>query len=193
MLKAGTIIDSPMLWNHGTGAWRGRLGEAFHLDPIGMTLQLVAAYETWDVRSHSPINDEPRSNEDLLRALSEAGASDLWVAQQLFEDSNVEVIHPRRRLHWTTTERPQPTSSETGVYIAEDWRAATVRASVTVDVWNDEAEEWLPEDGDWEILPASADWEAPEDYQRAEDALLSRLDLTRDDLTDETDVPGSWM
>lgn len=57
---------------------------------------------------------------------------------------------------------------------------------VTVEEWTGEwDDEWVPLD-DSEELPAGADWEAPEDRLRAEDSLLSRLGLTRDDLTDET-------
>ena len=104
----------------------------------------------------------------------------------------VDIRHTR--LAWHDTSYLPDTVRETGEVIIEGWTAGLVhKASVTLEVLdNDDGETWIAQEGE-EELPDGADWEDREPFEQAEDRLLTRLGMTRADLTDETDVPGSWM
>lgn len=96
------------------------------------------------------------------------------------------------RLAWREYSAPGTTTRDDGAYIDTDYTKTTYTMEVHFEVLEDD--DWTPpadghplarlQDG----LRDGDDWQDSTPYTAAEDRLLTRADLTRDDLA-ETDYP----
>ena len=158
--------------------YRGTLGHAIQSCPYADAderLTALCAEHYTDTASHPEA--DPGDIESRLRQLCSAGVPDSYIVSRVLDCQDVGLLihdcETWRRLSWHDT------------YSVRDGEDVYI-LYVVVEEWTGEwADVWEPLDGSEEI-PANADWESPEPYRQAEDILLNRLGLTRDDLTDET-------
>lgn len=165
MLTPTTLI-SVMRWRElPTYVYHGTLDRAIQTCPYtDADERLAMLCEEYGTDTATLPESHIWGSESHLHRLCDAGVPDEDVIRCVLDCHSVSLLkhdcETRHYLNWYE------------VLHAEDGEQVHTIAAT--------AGEWTPMD-DSEKIPATADREAPEDYQRAEDALL-----TRDDLTDET-------
>lgn len=171
-----TVIDIAHRRELPPHTFRGTLARAVQTCPYAdADARLTALCEEHGTDTKNTPEPHARGAEARLRRLRDTGVPCGEIIGYVLDCQDAVLIEHDtatwRRLRWHENHPSRGASART----------------VTVEEWTgDWDDEWEPLD-DSEELPANADWEAPEGYRTAEDTLLSRLGLTRGDLTDSTD------
>lgn len=195
MLTLNTVVEAFEGSPYRRSSFRGALGKAFELDSDAMATRLVSLCRSYDVEPYEDEGEgDPIDDGVLLEALSQAGAPDKQVLFELFDNHSARVLGIEPHDEWTRlgwgdrTVFPDATTND-GVYIAEDYTNPMTEFFVTVETWDGAWDsEWEAEDIE-ETIPLDADPTGREPFEAAELRLLSRLGLTRKDLTDEEFYP----
>ena len=169
MISPATIINSPQLIANGEDAWIGTLAEAIRSDDR-ITDRLGLLCRVYDVEDTDE-NGDLREAQDILADLAQASVADDEIVEVLFDDPQASAVIGLR-LRWK-----------------EDTRTDTFYVDVEIvpaggdpsnpDSWDIAG----PQKPEW--LPSGCDHYSPDPYDEAEDRLLDRLGLTRDNLTHE--------
>lgn len=173
-----TVIDIAHRRELPPYTYRGTLARAVQTCPYAdADARLTALCEEHGTGTKNTPGPHTWGTEERLRRLRDAGVPCGEVIGYVLDCQDAVLIEHDtatwRRLRWHENHPAR-----------DDGRTCT--RTVTVEEWTgDWDDEWEPLD-DSEELPATVDWEAPEGYRTAEDTLLSRLGLTRDDMTDST-------
>lgn len=91
MLTLDTVVDAPGLISATRSPWTGSLREAFHLDYDGMSHMLWTIADYWDATVPED-EDDDRSVGEVLADLADAGADDMQVLRDLFDDPNIRIL-----------------------------------------------------------------------------------------------------